>query len=241
MNNLVPLRPDNDNFTIPKLDKDILTYSVLVGCDNHTAFLRFHPEYYNGHGKLNDMGKIQCKHFFSYPKNRAYADAYRDTLEKFLMSGQSAATQEVANRDVDSSEERTETVMRKLMSDVLDSIEANEKLDAEVLKDFVDIAKKLNIVKDDTEREVKPIRFLPARCKSECLYCFWVEKQKLDGGLLDECDYCRAKKYAVEQGFKYEPRHLLDIPEEVIKQIEEANDVELEDLLSHGQQERENI
>ncbi len=49
--------------------------------------------------------------------------------------------------------------------------------------------------------------------------------------MFDECQYCKARKMAEQNGFKYDPTKLLDIPDEVIEEIDSKNNVRLLDIL----------
>ena len=51
----------------------------------------FHPEFLDEQGKLTKVGKTQCRQFFSYARNKEYADAYRKTLESFFDKGHTVA------------------------------------------------------------------------------------------------------------------------------------------------------
>lgn len=205
---LIPRRPNNDGeHKIPANDKECISYAVAFGISNETAFARFHPEFLDESGKLTKAGKTQCRQFFSYAKNKEYADDYRTTLEAFA-KGKSQAK----SAPEDTGESRTERAVKKLVSDVLDSIEYNNNLDPEALKDFVEVAKKLGVLKDEEERVEAARRYLPQNC-SECSYRLFCEKGVADGDLLFECDYCRTRKYAEENGWKFDPTKNLDLPQ----------------------------
>ena len=203
---LVPRRPNNDGeHKIPAHDKECLSYVVAFGVGNETAFARFHPEFLDESGKLTKAGKTQCRQFFSYAKNKEYADDYKDMLEAFVKGkAQSKSASEEAG------ESRTERAMRKLVSDVLDSIEYNNSLAPETLKDFVEVAKKLGVLKDEEEVQEKPRRYLPCRCV-ECSYRLFCEQGVANGDLLFECDYCRTRKFAEENGWRFDPTKNLDL------------------------------
>lgn len=207
---LIPRRPNNDGeHKIPANDKECISYVVAFGVSNETAFARFHPEFLDESGKLTKAGKTQCRQFFSYAKNREYADDYRSTLETFA-KGKAQAK----NTSVDTGVSRTERAVKKLISDVLDSIEYNNNLDPEALKDFVEVAKKLGVLKDEEERVESPRRYIPTRCLAECSYRLFCEQGVTNGDLLFECDYCRTRKFAEENGWHFDPTKNLDLPQE---------------------------
>lgn len=202
---LIPRRPNNDGeHKIPANDKECLSYVVAFGVSNETAFARFHPEFLDESGKLTKAGKTQCRQFFSYAKNKEYADDYRSTLESFAKG-----KAQTKNTSTDTGESRTERAVKKLVSDVLDSIEYNNNLDPEALKDFVEVAKKLGVLKDEEERVESPRRYLPETC-SACKYRSFVESAVENGDVENECLRCRALKIAQENGFVYNEKTLLE-------------------------------
>ena len=202
---LIPRRPNNDGeHKIPAHDKECLSYVVAFGVGNETAFARFHPEFLDESGKLTKAGKTQCRQFFSYAKNKEYADDYRATLEAFAKGKTQTKTE-----SHETGESRTERAVKKLVSDVLDSIEYNNNLDPEALKDFVEVAKKLGVLKDEEEKAEAARRYLPETC-SACKYRIFVECAVENGDVENECLRCRALKIAQENGFVYNEKTLLE-------------------------------
>lgn len=226
-NEWIPLRPSNDGeHNISKADKECLSYQIIFGVSNETAFARFHPEYLTENGRLNRAGKMACKQFFIYAKNRSYSDDYKTTLETFVKEKNKERTAlSITN------ENRTERVVKKLVSDVLDSIESNNNLDPEALKDFVEVAKKLGVLKDEEEQEIRPLRFLPETCNS-CRARIFVESAVANGDVLDMCQYCKARKVAEEHQYRFNEKDLLDIPKDVTDEIEAKNNITVADILS---------
>lgn len=80
---IIPNRPIPDESKIPAADKDLISYVVAMGVPNQVAYARFHPEFLDASGKLNKTGRGACTQFFTYAKNKEYADAYRRTLTEF--------------------------------------------------------------------------------------------------------------------------------------------------------------
>lgn len=228
--NLLPKRPENDNFPmINQRDKDCLSFAVAFAVPNQRAYGYFHPEFCDTSGKLTELGRKQSSQFFSYAKHKEYCDAYRETLTKFL-NGDSTRS-EAPLLEID--DKRKDNARIALYNKVIKLIEGDGDLDPDTLKIAVDMAKKLSIVADDAEEQViKPIRVLPTKCKAECRYRAFVETQVLEGRVFDDCSYCRARAYAEEHGFKYDPCKLLDVPQEVIEELDSKNDVRMEDILS---------
>lgn len=200
----IPRRPSNDGEygMIKANDRDCICYHVAFNVPNERAFALFHPEFLDESGKLSKAGKQQCRQFFSYAKNKEYADSYRTDLEKILSRNSSVQTKE------ELTESRTDRVIQKLIGDVLDSIEDNHNLAPEVLKDFVEVARKLNVLKDEEKVQEKPRRYLPQRCSS-CDYRSFVESYVETGEIENSCLRCKALTIAEAQGFSYDPKTIL--------------------------------
>lgn len=228
---LLPNRPNPDTSKIPASDKDMLSYVVAFNVPNQKAFALWHPEFLDSSGKLNKTGRAACTQFFNYAKNREYADSYAAYLKEFLSKKESGTKPETSAIIDDA---RKDNARVALYNKVIRLIEGDDELDPDTLKIAVDMAKKLSIVADDAEEQViKPIRVLPAKCKVECRYRAFVEKQVLEGRVFDDCSYCRARAYAEEHGFKYDPCKLLDVPQDVIDELDSKNDVRMEDILNN--------
>lgn len=227
---LLPNRPNPDTSKIPASDKDMLSYAIAFSIPNQKAFALWHPEFLDSSGKLNKTGRAACTQFFNYTKNREYADSYAAYLKEFLSKKESGTKPETSAIIDDA---RKDNARVALYNKVIRLIEGDDELDPDTLKIAVDMAKKLSIVADDVEEQViKPIRVLPTKCKAECRYRAFVETQVLDGRVFDDCEYCRARAYAEEHGFKYDPCKLLDVPQDVIDELDSKNNVKMEDILS---------
>lgn len=227
-NEFIPKRPLNDgDFTAIKAnDRDCLSYAVAFNVPNERAFSLFHPEFLDEQGKLTKVGKSQSKQFFSYAKNKEYADAYRQTLAEFLNRGVAV------NSDMESEEIDGDALARKILSDLAAMVKNGRIQDFEILKIATDILNKYGVLKGSEERVIPPIRVLPERC-STCRYRIGVESAVSDGMMLDMCAYCKARKYAEEHGYRFnDGKDLLEIPKEVIAELESKNNVKMEDILS---------
>lgn len=226
---LLPNRPNPDTSKIPASDKDMLSYAIAFAIPNQKAFALWHPELFDSSGKLSKTGRAACTQFFNYSKNREYADSYSAYLKEFLSKREQPKSETSAIID----DARKDNARVALYNKVIRLIEGDDELDPDTLKIAVDMAKKLSIVADDAEEQViKPIRVLPVKCKAECRYRAFVETQVLEGRVFDDCSYCRARAYAEERGFKYDPCKLLDIPQDVIAELDSKNNIRMEDILS---------
>lgn len=229
----IPLKPKNDDefTTLRKGEKEIVVYAVLCQTDNQTAFVRFHPEYAVSVGKtspkyaLSDLGKRECKNFWSYPKVRAYREAYEQTLAEFLGRGTTVVAYD-DNEEIDG-----DALARKILSDLAALVKNGRIQDYEVLKTVTDILGKFGKLKGVEERIIPPVRVLMTRC-SECRMRITVESMVLNGEMLDMCAYCKCRKIAEEHGYRFnDGKDLLEIPQEIIADLESKNDVKLLDIL----------
>ena len=225
---LLPNRPIPDESKIPAGDKDMLSYSIAFAVPNQKAFALWHPEFLDSSGKLNKTGRAACTQFFNYSKNREYADAYKRTLTEFLERKDA----EISDELEELTEERKEKASKLLMLEVIKMIEAGKISDPEFAKLVTDLAIKMKLTKDEVERIIPPIRVLMERC-SRCRYRIGVESMVLDGKMLDMCAYCKCRKLAEEHGYRFnDGKDLLEIPKEIIDELESKNNVKMEDILS---------
>lgn len=218
---------NNDDFKQAKAEKDMMSYIALYGCSNSAAYALFNRHLLDKNGKLNKAGQSECRMFFSHPNNIAYMEAMRAHLGA-LTKGTVKVTADDALTD-----SRKDNALKALVNRALSLMEKGEDLDPETIKLIADIAVKLKLIKEDEEQQIKPVRVLMARCKSECRYRAFVETLKLENRVFDDCEYCRARAYAEERGFKYDPCKLLDVPQDVIEELDSKNDVRMEDILNN--------
>lgn len=203
-NTLFPTRPNPDESKIPTADKDLLSYTVAFSVPNQKAFALWFPEFLDNSGKLSKAGRAACSQFFTYAKNREYADAYRETLNKFLRrNGKTERVDEVDDN-------RKDKALKSLLNQAMSLVESGEALDPDTLKVLTEIFKKLGILKDEVEIQEEPRRYLPELCSS-CRYRLFVENAVKEGSMIDECRYCKALDYAKKCGFCYNPTKLLNI------------------------------
>ncbi|MCM1068201.1 MAG: hypothetical protein NC418_11570 [Muribaculaceae bacterium] len=216
----------------PQVDKtarQIITYAVLMSADNQSAFMRFHPEYLDASGKaMNSAGKQASRQFWGYGKVKDYREQYVQEVAEFL--GRKQAIRSEAS-DIDDS--RKDKALRSLLSQAMSLVEGGSDLDAETIKMCSDIFTKLGLIKSTEEQQIKPLRFLPLHCWGDgCRYRLFCESMVLEGSAIDECQFCKARAKAEELGYKFKDTELLNIPEDVVKRLEEKNNVKLEDIIS---------
>ncbi len=229
MNVQIPLRAKNETDfpQLKKTDKQIIAAAVLLQLDNQSAFALYHPEYIDGTGWLNAAGKQASKMFWGYGKHKDYREAYEQTVQEFLNGRKSAAKSDATSID----DSRKDRALKSLLNQAMSLVEGGTDLDAETIKMCSDIFTKLGLVKGEEERQIKPLRFLPETCSS-CRARIFVESAVANGDVLDMCQYCRARKVAEENGYRFDEKKLLDIPQEVIDEIEAKNNVTVTDILS---------
>lgn len=220
-------RPSNDaDFKQSKLEKDIMAYVVLFQCSKATAYALFNPHLTDRDGKLNKAGQKECRMFFSHPKNEEYITA----LEKHLTSLMKGAKVSAASSEL--SDDRIDNAFKAFLKQAIEDIENGKEIDNDTFKILMELFKKLGRFKDDVEQQIKPIRVLMTRC-SECRYRNTVESAVLNGQMLDMCAYCKCRKIAEEHGYRFnDGKDLLDIPKEIIAELESKNDVKLLDILN---------
>lgn len=211
---------------LKKVDRQIVCAAVLLRLSNQDAFKLYHPEFLTADGKLNDAGKKASTMFWNYGKVRDYREQYEKELAEFL--GRKQTSRSV---DADIDDNRIEGALKKLLNQTIGLLDNGDNLDPDSVKTIVEVFRKMNLLKDEVEQEVKPVRVLPTRCKAECRYRLFVETAKIEGQICDDCDYCKARKFAEEKGFVFDPCTVLDLPDELITEIDSHNDVRLRDIL----------
>lgn len=224
---LLPNRPNPDTSKIPASDKDMLSYAIAFAIPNQKAFALWHPEFLDSSGKLNKTGRAACTQFFNYSKNREYADSYTAYLKEFLNVDKGKGETHLIEVD----ESRKDKALKSLLNQAMSMVESGDTLDPDTLKVLTEIFKKLGILKDEVEQEIRPVRFLPERCFSGCRYRLFVENAVKGGAVIDECQFCKALAYATENGYKDDATKRLDIPKEVLD-VEPENTIKTLDILS---------
>lgn len=207
---IIPNRPSPDEYKIPAADKDLIGYVVAFGVPNQKAYALWHPEFLDEAGRLNKVGKGACTQFFSYARNKEYADAYRNTLAGFL--NKKGGSRNAAETDT-IDDTRKDNALKRLLNQAMSLVEKGEDLDPDTLKVVTEIYKKIGILKDDVEEQEKPRRYLPEHCES-CSYRLFVESHVEGGTIVNECDYCRTRRFAEERGWRFDPAKNLDLPQE---------------------------
>lgn len=216
--------PNSDEFKQSKDEKNMMAYAVLFQCPNSVAYALFNQHLTDKDGKLNKAGQKECRQYFSHPNNIAFMDALRAHLSAMTKGAKIVSTDTIDDT-------RKDNALKSLLNQAMSLVEKGEDLDAESLKTISEIFKKVGLLKDDVEQEIRPVRFLPERCFSGCRYRLFVENAVKSGSVIDECQYCKALVYATENGYKDDSTKRLDIPKEVLD-TEPENMVKTVDILA---------
>lgn len=228
----IPQRAKNEGDfpQLKVLDKKIVAAAVLLGLSNQDAFKLYHPEFLDANGRLNDTGKKTSSHFWGYGKTKDYREAYEQTVAEFIGRENAHGSQSKAD-DID--DRRKNKALKSLLNQAMSLVEYSTDLDPDTLKVCTDIFNRLGLIKGEVEQEIKPLRFLPLRCWSDgCRYRLFCESIVLEDEAIDECQFCKARAKAKELGYKFKDTELLNIPEDIVKRLEEKNNVKLEDIIS---------
>lgn len=193
---------NNDEFKQTKAEKDMMSYVVLYGCSNVTAYGLFNRHLLDNSGKLNKAGQSECRMFFSHPNNIAYMEAMRAHLEALTKGTVKVVSNDTIN------DSRKDNALKNLLNQAMSLVEKGEDLDADSLKTISEIFKKVGLLKDEVEVQESPRRYIPVRC-GECDYRSFVESYVETGQIENSCLRCKALDIAKEQGFRYDPKNLL--------------------------------
>ncbi len=218
----IPLRPSRRGYALSEEEKNCLTWYVLSGCKREEAYRIFvRPDLAVSRKNLFTA----TNQFFASIDVQEYVSTYRALLE-----GKTVSENEAEPTEEDREKRKAKAVdsfTDKVIDKMKGSIESVEEMDA-----VAKMADRVGMFEEKDKVETAPVRILPARCKSECRYRLFVEGVKLQGKIFDDCEYCKARRYAEEHGFKYDPCTVLDVPQEVIDEIDRKNKVKLSDILS---------
>lgn len=193
---------NNDEFKQTKAEKDMMSYVVLYGCSNVTAYGLFNRHLLDNSGKLNKAGQSECRMFFSHPNNIAYMEAMRAHLEALTKGTVKVVSNDTIN------DSRKDNALKNLLNQAMSLVERGEDLDADSLKTISEIFKKVGLLKDEVEVQESPRRYIPCRC-GECDYRSFVESYVETGQIENSCLRCKALDLAKEHGFRYDPKNLL--------------------------------
>lgn len=226
----IPTRPGEDKSAIPAADKDLIAYAVAFGVPNEVAFLRFHPEYAGADGGLTAQGRKRSKDFWQYAKNKNFKEEYSKYLKDWILGKRGETDANVGAEVSEISEDKKRATITKMLNELVNLI-GGGNLTGEDLKIYSEIMKKVGWLKDEVEEQVRPLRFLPQRCSS-CRMRIFVESAVANGSVIDMCSFCKCRRFAEGNGYKFDEKDLLDIPQKIIEQIESKNDVTVADILS---------
>lgn len=224
---LIPTRPKEDKYTFPAIEKDLIAYAVAMGVPNDVAFHRFHPEYTDDKGNLTPQGRRHSKDFWQLAKHRNFRDDYSQYLKEWIQGKATAMITDDEGGSVEEiSEDKKRATITKMLNQLVKLI-GNGNVTGDDLKTYSEIMKKVGWLKDDVEEQEAPRRYLPCRC-GECDYRSFVESHIEGGEIINECDFCRTRRFAEENGWHYDPTKNLDLPKELTNQNNQNNETEVE-------------
>ena len=206
----IPTRPADASACkgLKEEERNMLSYYVLFGCTREYAFERFMLFEYK-------MSKVaiakQSSQFFASKEAQTYLKAYRDTIDRFMAGEKSQEdVQDTEQNASDRNKKRKLAAAQKIIDYVIkgaNDIEAMDDPEA-----FVKLADKVGLFDDFEQAVEQPRRYLPQSCSQGCRYRLFCEENLNNGNMVDECQYCKYKAYANENGVMYDNMHMMDIP-----------------------------
>lgn len=198
---IIPIRPKNKRYGMTPEEMDCLVWHVISGCKREDAYMMFvRPDLRNS----PKLKKEYANQFFSSADARNFVSDYKKTLE----CAEDSSGPEITDEDREKRKRMAQkNVEDKTIDIMLGELETVEKLDA-----VVRVADRIGTLAEKTAVSEAPRRYLPVRC-SECAYKSFVDKYVESGDIVNDCMYCRALKIAEDHGFMYDPKNMLDIPE----------------------------
>jgi hypothetical protein len=212
---IIPLRPKG-KFKLSKEECDCLSWYVISGCKQADAYATFvRPDL----ALSKSLLMAASKQFFASVDASSYVKAYRKVLDNNTSEADTPFEQP-SDDDIEGKKiEAIKSLINWATEQSINISDLNEDTATLVLK----VADKVGLFEDMTKAEEAPRRYLPCRCQTECQYRLFVEQAQQDGQLLCDCDYCKAKAFAIENGFHFDATKLLDIPQDVLQRYDLEN------------------
>ncbi len=223
--NKIPLRPKG-RYDLTTEERDCLTWYLLKGCTQTQAyglFVRTDLVY------QKTLLKTEAQQFFASKDAVAYLKSYQRVIDGVDENSSS----ELSTKDM---EQKKLEAIKSLINWATEQSINISGLDDDTASLVLKVADKVGLFNNLEKSEEKPRRYLPERC-GDCRYRLFIEQQGKEGKLLDDCEYCKFRKYSNENGVRYTPQEQLDIPQYVLKEFdlehyEIAEDVENQDAAS---------
>lgn len=192
----IPMRPAG-SFKLSPHEQDAITWHIISGMSRAEVYQRFiRPDLETSKTALDKLSKM----FFEDKEVRRYMEEYQATLSAFLNPQEKP-------KKVLTEDEMKDRILKgidKLKEFAFDQAEKIDTLEdpGEVIK----LWRSLGLFGDEEEVIEAPRRYLPAMC-SECRYKVFCEQE-----CEDLCELCKYKKYANENGVRYETKEQLINP-----------------------------
>lgn len=214
MERRIPTRP-SETFGLKENEMNCLSFYVIFRCKKEYAYKCF----------MDTPVKISAtalKHiaeqFFAGKEQNAYIEAMRAAMTDFL-SQEGASTRNEEDNASDEPEidsERNKKRKLKAAQKIIDHIirMADKIEDMDDPESIVKIADKVGLF-DSFEQAVEaPRRYLPQSCNTGCRYRLFCEENIANGNIVDECEFCKYRKFANDRGVEYPNTEMLEIPAE---------------------------
>ncbi len=196
----VPLRPKGRRkYDLQENEKNCIAWYVLSGCKKEDAYMIFvRPDLAISKKNLS----LAATQFFALSDVLDFITAYRATLDgEQEEQEEPVETEDRETRKIKALQKFTDTVVDKMSGDFgsIDEMDSVAKL-----------ADRVGVLDDNSKAIVAPQRFLTETC-SKCSYRICIEENLSKGNIIDTCDFCKARKYAEEHGWKFDKTTNFDL------------------------------
>lgn len=206
----IKIRPKG-KYELTNDQMNCLTWYVLSGCSKTDAFATFISPHL---AEQKTLLNTAAKQFFSSVDAVSYLRAYRSELALKDDNEDEHNASEPSAKEIEAKKLKA---IRSLVNWATEKSINIDNLDDDTAQLVLKVSDKVGLFNDMEKTVVKPQRYLPEQC-SPCRYRLFVEQNISDGNIIDECQYCRAKTFATEHGFRCEDKKLLDIPKDVLRE-----------------------
>ena len=192
----IPMRPKGA-FKLSAHEQDAITWHIISGMSRAEVYQRFiRPDLETSKTALDKLSKM----FFEDKEVRRYMEEYQATLSAFLNPQEKP-------KKVLTEDEMKDRILKGIDKLKEFAFDQAEKIDTiEEPGEVIKLWRSLGLFGDEEEVIEAPRRYLPAMC-SECRYKVFCEQE-----CEDLCELCKYKKYANENGVRYETKEQLINP-----------------------------
>lgn len=204
----IPLRPNTkNNYELNEDAMDCIVWTIISNRPRIETWMMFvSPE---AQKQIKAKREEACDAWWSQSNVKQFIKDYRQALA----DANNPQKKNIA-RD---KEKEADDALNTFRDNVINAVNTEGITDVETLADQATLLNRIGMLKDEEEVQVAPIRYLPQACNDSCVYRLFCEKGIQNGDIINECDYCKALKFAKENGYIYDPTKLLDLPKEETK------------------------